>query len=163
MTRATNARTAGVTLLVYIAAGVSGMAGVRGALASVALGFVMCFSALLLGVTLYRLTCDADRDLAMFALTCRVGEGIIGGADTRVLVSAMFFAVGSTVFAYLFLRGRLIPRALAWIGVGASVLLVVGLPLQLGGLVSGTAAQVMWLPMLAFEVPLAIQLIVKGC
>ena len=44
-------------------------------------------------------------------------------------VTATFFAVGSTLFSYLFLRGRMIPVALAWLGVLASVLLVVGLPL----------------------------------
>lgn len=78
------------------------------------------------------------------------------------LASATFFAVGSTFFAFLFLRGRMIPAALAWIGVGASILLVVLLPLQLAGFLSGPVTSFMWLPMLAFEVPLALWLIVKG-
>jgi hypothetical protein len=31
-------------------------------------------------------------------------------------VAATFFAVGSTLFSYLFLRGRMIPVTLAWLG-----------------------------------------------
>ena len=76
--------------------------------------------------------------------------------------SAMFFAVGSTCFAWLLLRGRMIPVALAWLGVAASVLLVVGIPLQLLGLLSNAATWFLWIPMAAFEVPLAVWLLVKG-
>ncbi len=79
-----------------------------------------------------------------------------------VAVTATFFAVGSTLFSYLLLRGRMIFRPLAWLGVAASALLVVGLPLQAGGFLRGPIASIMWLPMLAFEVPLGLWLIVKG-
>jgi hypothetical protein len=77
-------------------------------------------------------------------------------------VTATFFAVGSTLFSYLFLRGRMIPVALAWLGVLASLLLVVGLPLQIAGVLRGSITQFMYLPMLAFEVPLGVWLLVKG-
>jgi hypothetical protein len=77
-------------------------------------------------------------------------------------ISAIFFAVGSTAFSYLLLRGRMVPVALAWVGVVASALLVVGLPLQLAGYLDGTITNLMWLPMLLFEVPLAFWLIIKG-
>jgi len=77
-------------------------------------------------------------------------------------VTATFFAVGSTLFSYLFLRGRLIPVALAWLGVLASVLLVVGLPLQIAGVLGGSITQLMYLPMLAFEIPLGLWLLIKG-
>ena len=42
------------------------------------------------------------------------------------------------------------------------ILLVVALPLQLAGTLRGVLAQVIWLPMLAFEVPLGVWLLVKG-
>jgi hypothetical protein len=77
-------------------------------------------------------------------------------------IGATFFAVGSTLFAWLLLRGRMIPVPLAWLGVLASVLLVVGLPLQLAAILRGPTTQLMWLPMLAFEVPLGLWLLVKG-
>ncbi len=77
-------------------------------------------------------------------------------------VTATFFAAGSMLFSYLFLRGRLIPIALAWLGVLASVLLVVGLPLQIAGLLRGSVTQLMYLPMLAFEIPLGLWLLIKG-
>jgi len=77
-------------------------------------------------------------------------------------VTATFFAVGSTLFSYLFLRGRMIPVALAWLGVLASVLLVVGLPLQIAGVLRGSVTQLMYLPMLAFEIPLGLWLLIKG-
>jgi hypothetical protein len=170
MTRATNARLAGITFLVYIAAGVGGMAlggaaqaqGTAAKLAHVVLGLLANFSALVLAVTLYGLTRDQDRDLAMLALTCRVGEGLLGTIPGNMNLSATFFAVGSTLFCWLLLRGRMIPLPLAWLGVVASVLLVVGLPLELAGLLGGRATGLIWMPMTAFEVPLALWLIIKG-
>jgi hypothetical protein len=45
------------------------------------------------------------------------------------LVCATFFAVGSTLFAWLLLRARLVPVAVSWLGVIASALLVIVLPL----------------------------------
>jgi hypothetical protein len=78
------------------------------------------------------------------------------------LFGATFFAVGSTVFSWLLLRGRMIPVSLAWLGVAASLLLVVGLPLQMTGVLSGSITQLMWLPMAAFEIPLGFWLLVRG-
>jgi len=43
-----------------------------------------------------------------------------------------------------------------------TLLLVVGLPLQLAGVLHGSVIQFMWLPMAAFEIPLALWLLVKG-
>ena len=78
------------------------------------------------------------------------------------LDGAIFFAVGSTLFSWLLLRGRMIPVALAWLGVVASFLVVVGLPLQLAGVVHGPITRLMWLPMAAFEIPLGLWLLIKG-
>ena len=78
------------------------------------------------------------------------------------IIGATCFAVGSTLFSYLFLRARSIPVPLAWLGILASVLLVVGLPPQLVGLVKGPVAFYMWMPMLVFEVVLALWLLIKG-
>jgi len=91
-----------------------------------------------------------------------IGAFLLQWGGWASLTSATFFAVGSTFFSVLFLRGRMIPGALAWLGVGASVLLIVLLPLQLAGFARGPVTSFMWLPMLAFEVPLALWLIVKG-
>jgi hypothetical protein len=215
MTRTTNARIAGFTFLAYIAAGMASMVlfrratsgeGIAAKLAGIAdhasdvgvwvvLGFVQCFSALVLGVTLWAITRDQDNDLAMLGLVCRVGEGVIAGLsipatltlfwlatatgadalDTPaahalaayllrddVALPATFFAVGSTAFAYLLLRGRMIPVPLAWLGVVASALLVVGLPLHYAGWLHGPITMLMWLPMLAFEVPLGLWLLTRG-
>jgi len=77
-------------------------------------------------------------------------------------VPAIFFAVGSTIFACLLLRGRIVPAALAWLGVFASILVVVILPMELVGIRFGVLDKAMWLPMLVFEVTLALWLIIKG-
>ena len=77
-------------------------------------------------------------------------------------LGATLFAFGSALFSYLFLRGRSIPAALAWLGILSSALLVVGLPAQLAGILEGPSALSMWLPMLVFELALALLLIVKG-
>jgi len=157
------------------------------------------FCALVLGVTLYAITRDVDRDLAMLALTFRVGEGVIGGVsvqrslgllwvataagantpDTQTahalgtlfagqggalgLVGALFFAVGSTIFSWLLLRGQMIPAVLAWLGVVVSITWVIGLPLQLVDVLRGPIVTwVIYAPMAAFEVPFALWLLVKG-
>jgi hypothetical protein len=216
MTRTTNARIAGFTFLFYIVIGITSMMlfsqatggeTITGKLASIAqhvfqvrltilLGLLQAVCAIVLAVTLYAITRDQDSDLAILALTFRVGEGLLGAVATRGTLellwlgtasgpqapdaatlqtlgtyllngpnssmSAIFFAIGSTLFSYLFLRARTIPVLLASIGVVASVLLVVGLPLQLAGFVSGPVVSYLWIPMLAFEVPLAFWLLIKG-
>ncbi len=45
-------------------------------------------------------------------------------------VGATFFAVGSMLFAWLLLRGRIVPVALAWLGLLASILAVVVPPAE---------------------------------
>ena len=72
------------------------------------------------------------------------------------------FAVGSTAFTWLFLRARTIPVWLAQLGLFASILLVVILPAQLVGLVSSPVSDVIWLPMLVFEVVLGFRLMLRG-
>ena len=52
-------------------------------------------------------------------------------------IGATFFAVGSTVFSYLLLRGRMVPASIGWLGVLSSALLVVLLPLQFIGVIRG--------------------------
>lgn len=156
-------------------------------------GFV---SAVVLGVTLYALTRDEDRDLALLALCFRVTEGVNavagagrmlellavatastaatqGGATAQAFgglmmgqggwtgnISAICFVMGSTLFSYLFLRARSIPVVLAWLGILASVLLLVALPLGLVGFIN--VSFLMWMPMLVFEVVFALWLIIKG-
>lgn len=155
-------RVAGITFLFYIIAGITSMALGSQAQAADVLLLLQSFSALVLGVTLYALTRGQGPVLALFALTCRVAEAIQYGE------SAIYFTVGSLIFSWLLLRGRLIPVMLAWLGVIASALLVVILPLQLVGLFGGTMSWassvtwLIWLPMLVFEVALALWLIVKG-
>jgi hypothetical protein len=77
-------------------------------------------------------------------------------------IGGSFFAIGSTVFAYLLLRGRLVPRWLAWLGLIGSILVDVLLPLQLVSVVGSPVTDLMWLPLLVFEVTLGFWLIVKG-
>ena len=78
------------------------------------------------------------------------------------LLAATFFAVGSTLFGWLLLRGRMIPVTLAWLGVLASALLVICVPMQAIGLLGAPFTYWMWLPMAVFEVVFAILLLVRG-
>jgi hypothetical protein len=218
MTLRTNARIAGITFLLYIAVGIGQMVLGRATRAEstvqkltlmaqhapevrvgILLSLLICVTALVLAVSLYAITRDVDRDLAVLALSCRVGESLLtviapmatlgllwlattrSGADApdpaaaqalgsvllqvrvwNTTITATLFAVGSTLFSWLLLRGRLIPAPLAWLGVVASVLLAVGLPLELAGFVDGSVTQLLWLPMAAFEIPLGLWLIFKG-
>jgi hypothetical protein len=163
MTRRTNATVAGVTFLVYIAAGIATLALAKRANLDAVLTLVTSFCALVLGVTLYAITREQDPDLALLAMLCRVVEGIPGHGG-----GAIYFAVGSTIFSWLLLQGRMIPGALARLGVFASGLLVVLLLLRAAGLFgpganwSSSLTWLTWLPMLAFELTFAAWLIVKG-
>ena len=155
-------RVAGFTFLFYIMAGLTSMALGSQSPYTDLLSLLQSFSALVLGVTFYALTREQGPVLALFALTCRIAEAIQYGE------SAIYFAVGSLFFSWLLLRGRLIPTILAQLGVIASVLLVVILPLQLAGLLGGSTSWassvtwLIWLPMLIFEVTLALWLMIKG-
>ena len=215
MTRRTNARIAGIAYLLYIAAAFPSMllsgratsgAGMVEKLANMALhatdvrlaavlSLIGCLCALVLAVTLYALTREQDRDLALLALTCRVAEGVTGAAsipttlgllalataagtntpDPRAagavgafvlaqpwLIGATFFAVGSTIFSWLLLSGRMVPVWLAGLGVVASAVVALALPLQLMEVLPGLVAQLMWLPVAVFELVLAVWLIGKG-
>jgi drug/metabolite transporter (DMT)-like permease len=68
----------------------------------------------------------------------------------------------------ILLRGRLIPVALAWLGVVASLLLVMLLPLQIAGFFGGPrdwsspVTWAVWLPVLVFELTVAVWFIAKG-
>jgi hypothetical protein len=104
----------------------------------------------------------AGADAPDLATAHGLGAFLLQGEVGSPLIAASFFAVGSTLFSWLLLRGRLIPVALAWLGVIASVLLVVGLPLQIAGALHGAFTQLIWIPMAAFEIPLALWLLVKG-
>ena len=215
MTRRTNARIAGIAYLAYIAAAFPAMLlsnratsgeGMAAKLVGLALhatdvrlaavlSLIGCFCALVLAVTLYAITREQDRDLALLALTCRVAEGVTGAASIPVtlgllalataaggntpdpraagavgafvlaqpwLIGAAFFAVGSTIFSWLLLRGRMVPVWLAGLGVVASAVVALALPLQLMEVLPSLVAQLIWLPVAVFELVLAVWLIAKG-
>jgi hypothetical protein len=96
------------------------------------------------------------------AVAKALGAVLLGLPSWNTNIAATFFAVGSTLFAYLLLRGRMVPVALAWLGVLSSILVTVCLPLELVEVLRGPITQVMWLPMLVFELTLALWLIIKG-
>jgi hypothetical protein len=160
MTITANARIAGVTLWVYFVAGIGGLVLGRGH-ATHLLSMVTSFCALVLGVTLYAITRGQDRDLALMGMMCRVIEAVPGEG-------AIYFAVGSLLFSWLLLKGQMIPAMLARLGVVASGFLVVIIPLQRmvqsggGPNWASLATWFMWLPMLVFELTLAVWFIVKG-
>jgi hypothetical protein len=124
----------------------------------------------ILAVTLFVITRTESLVVAALGMTFRLAEGLLGSVldltgitvSNPTLVDATLFAIGSTMFCWLLLRGRMLPRALAWIGVVASIILVVGLPLQLSGFLNAPLTTLIWLPMLAFEVPAGLWLLARG-
>ena len=148
--------------------------------------------ALTLAATLYRLVNTVDATVALLAMLFRVGEGLLGFlplldklellnlaknpamasanatlADTLLKrpddgFAAFCFVIGGFLFACLFLKGRLIPRWLAWIGVVTIGVQMVCVPLHIAGLVPGSVVEAMWMSILLYEVPLGLWLIVKG-
>src|SRR5438309_1568986 len=76
--------------------------------------------------------------------------------------SASSFALGSTIFAWLFLRARSIPTWLAWVGVVGSLLILIGLPLQIAGFIRSPVTDLMWIPVAVFEIVLGFWLLITG-
>jgi len=109
---------------------------------------------------LLRLATDADSNAPDSLISNALGALFLSDGGLG-LIGALFFAMGSAIFSWLLLRGRMIPRVLAWLGVVGSILWIIGLPLQLVGILRGT---VIWLyiPMAAFEIPFALWLLIKG-
>jgi len=218
MTLRTNGRIAGSMFLLYIVAGITHMvimsqatgggADTAAKLASIArhaslvrisvvLTLIEAICAMVIAVTVYTLTRDQDRDLAILAMTFRVAESVVGFASiarplgllaiatssvaapvdpaaANVLgglllkgggpgaAGAFCFALGSTIYCYLFLRARSIPVPLAWLGLISSLLWVIVCPLQLADVPVGPITWIMYPAMLLFEVTLALWLMIKG-
>ncbi len=149
---------------------------------------------LVLASMLYALTKRRDENLAILALACRaveaalyaigilsvlillslsdeptageqeLGAVVVDVASLSTNVGAIFFAVGSTVFAYLLLRARSVPVPFAALGVVASLILVIGVPLETaaGRTTADGASIILWLPMFVFEIATGVWLLVKG-
>jgi hypothetical protein len=104
-----------------------------------------------------------------------IGPGALDSSTTNALrtyllmpvpsvpLGTVFFAVGSTIFSYLLLRGRMVPVSIAWLSLFASGLLAVVLPLQLAGVPTGLlSGYYQWLPALVAQTALALWLLIKG-
>jgi hypothetical protein len=117
---------------------------------------------ILLTLALLWLATPAEANAPDAAATYPVAEFLMKVDGWIPLVAANFFAVGSTLFCWLLLRGRMIPGPLAWIGVAASVLLLIVLPLQLADVLRGLMTQLVWIPIALFEISLALWLLIKG-
>ena len=89
-----------------------------------------------------------------------LGNEILNRPDSGF--SEFCFVVGGFLFACLFLSGRLIPRWLAWTGVVTIGVQLIFVPLHIATMVPGSIVNWLWLPILLYEVPLGIWLIVKG-
>jgi hypothetical protein len=157
MTLTSHARLAGFAFIFYVFAGISSMlvpAESRGFF-----NILESFSALVLGWTLYAITREVDADLALLAMMCRVIEAVPGRGE-------IYFAVGSTIFCWLLLRGQMIPVALAWLGAVTSAMLVLLLLGQAAlGIVTNWSSSItwfVWLPVLVFELTFAAWLLTRG-
>ena len=111
---------------------------------------------------LLRLATATGASAADAAATNALGELLLEVNNGGGSVSAILFSVGSTLFAWLLLRGRMVPVLLAWLGVFASLLLVVLVPAQFAGYLHGAVLSYIWIPALVFEVTLALWLLIKG-
>jgi hypothetical protein len=153
--------------------------------------FVELVCAIVLAVTFHALTRHVDPELAMLGLAFRFAEGLIGlfpiirnvgllslatsaspanevtaavlfrAAGWNFALGSTLFAIASTIFAALFIRGRLIPSWLAWTGLAGSVVMIAIAPLEGFRLIPNAAAWVAWAPLFVFEVTLAVWLVVK--
>jgi hypothetical protein len=128
----------------------------------IAEGIVIAFSAVWTLGLMSVATASTIATASDSATAQALGGFLMQQDGSSTIISATCFAVGSTIYSYLFLRARSIPVLLAWFGLFASMLLVVALPLQLLGFLSEAVNIFIWLPVLVFEVMLALWLLFKG-
>lgn len=76
----------------------------------------------------------------------------------------MFISVNTVVLAWLLLDARVVPRALALLGLAGGVIVLVGNCLQLFGAIAmgGTIAGLTAVPIFAFEIWFALYLLIRG-
>jgi hypothetical protein len=121
-------------------------------------------AATLCGVVALRLVSGAEylegMDSKELAGLARLAMGIRGAG---LYAGFVFLGAGSTVFAFLLWKSRLVPRLLPAWGMLASPLLALG---SLGTLLSpwfaDNLSMLFMLPMFFFEVPLGLWFVVKG-
>lgn len=128
----------------------------------IAEGMVIAFTAVLTLGLLSVATASTTVAASESAVANAFGSFLLQQNGSGTVISALCFAVGSMLYSYLFLRARSIPVLLAWFGIFTSMLLVVALPLQLLEFLSEEVSILIWLPMLVFEVMLALWLLFKG-
>jgi len=140
LTREVDPQWAGIGAMFRVAEGVTGLAGLP-------------FSIALLGIMPVSASGpDLAATQAVAALMFKRGA----------LIGATCFAVGSTIFCALLLRGRVIPAWLAWLGVIGSAIIAVALPIQILQGQSASFSQLIWLPIAIFEITVALYFIFKG-
>jgi hypothetical protein len=102
---------------------------------------------------------------------------LIGAQASGYLIVLLFFGLGSTTYMYLLVKSRYVPRALAFLGLGGSALVVLFVLARMlfpALFVAATAAvralpavalaslALVFVPILSFEVTLGLWLLVKG-
>lgn len=90
-----------------------------------------------------------------------IGMFLLQLGNWQVTIASLLFAIGSTAFAWLLLRGRIVPAWIAWPGLAGSALIAAALVARMVG-IGGVWLPVLWGVLLVYEVALAIWLIVKG-
>jgi hypothetical protein len=75
---------------------------------------------------------------------------------------AYLFALGSTAFCFLLLRGRMIPTWLGWVGLIGSAILVVALPMRFIGAIQRPYSDIVWIPIAVFEIVVAVWFLWTG-
>ena len=154
--------------------------------------FVTSWATVLLAGSLFATLRSVDPLLALFALIWRVGEATLGalsvtlrfamlgvqaGAMTEPNTAAalmrsmsgtifsgttLFFTAGSTLFFWLFLKSRLIPRIIAAFGLIASVLFALLACANLLAVRLPGGVAYAWAPMLAAEIITGAWLLLFG-
>jgi hypothetical protein len=95
-------------------------------------------------------------------LTNGLGIFMMKLSTWQVTYSAYLFAIGSTAFCYLLLRGRLIPTWLGWVGFVGSAIVTVSLPLSLIGIGNRPLSGPEWAPIAVFEIVVAFWFLYTG-
>jgi hypothetical protein len=103
---------------------------------------------------------DSAKALSFGASIFAVAEEVWQRPDASF--SEFLFVSDGFTFSFLFLKGRLIPLWLAWVGVITIGAQAVCVPLHVAGYLTGSVVEALWMAIMFYEVPLGVYLIWKG-
>lgn len=112
-------------------------------------------------LTLFSLS-DRARDAADLTMYHFSAQLLYSASYSSFVIAAIAFAIGSFIFSYLFFKSRFVPRFISIFGMAASILVLLGMILDITTVGNGSVILGIWLIMMVSELMYGFWLPIKG-